>query len=536
MPKLPRPSLPRLSDLRPEKLFSAMQPTVFLGSASLVVGFVALGIGWPDAAETVFGNIQARILASFGWFYVLGATAMLVFVLWLLVSPYRHIRLGGEEAAPELSYLSWFAMMFSAGMGTGLVFWGVAEPVMHWQDPPLDIGDAGGAVREALRLSFFHWGLHPWSIYIVFGLSIAYFHFRHGLPLAPRSLLYPLIGRHIHGPIGHAIDILATVGTLFGVATSLGLGAIQINAGMARLMGLPRGEMTQVLIIAVITVIATISVVSGVQHGIRRLSQFNVALAGVLMLFVLIAGPTVYVIEVFLSGVGAYVQELVGTSLWLDAREESAWQANWTLFYWSWWISWSPFVGVFVARISRGRTVGEFILAVLFVPVLITFLWLSIFGGTALHAEVFGGAEITKVVDDDASAGLYVMLEQLPLASISSVLALLMVVVFFVTSSDSGSLVDDMVTSGGHPHPPKAQRVFWAVAEGTVAATLLLAGGLQALRTASLTSGLPMTAFLLVACWGLAKALRVDARTHGVPSRDSLRARSADDPADAADG
>ncbi|MBK1629911.1 choline transporter [Thiohalocapsa halophila] len=512
----------------PEKLFSAMQPTVFLGSAGLVLAFVGLGIGWPDAAETVFGGIQSGILANFGWFYVLGATAMLIFVLWLLVSPYRHIRLGGENAAPELSYPSWFAMMFSAGMGTGLVFWGVAEPMMHWQDPPFAPGPDGDTVREALRLSFFHWGFHPWAVYIVFGLSIAYFHFRHDLPLAPRSLLYPLIGRHIYGPIGHAVDILATVGTLFGVATSLGLGAIQINAGLTRLLDWPRGEGVQVGIIAVITLVATISVVSGVQHGIRLLSRFNVGLAGVLMAFVLVAGPTVYLLEVFLSGTGAYLQQLVGTSLWLDLRPDSDWQANWTLFYWSWWISWSPFVGVFVARISRGRTIGEFILAVLFVPVLITFLWLSVFGGTALHAEMTGAAEITQVVDDDASAGLYAMLEQLPFAAFTSVLALLMVVVFFVTSSDSGSLVDDMVTSGGHPHPPKAQRIFWAVAEGTVAATLLLAGGLQALRTASLTSGLPMTAFLLVSCWGLAKALRVDSRTHGVPERDELRRDAVD--------
>ena len=516
-----------------KKVFSAMQPTVFLGSAGLILAFVAVGIGWPEAAETIFGGIQSGILNNFGWLYVLGATTMLVFVLWLLVSPYRHIRLGGEDAAPELSYLSWFAMMFSAGMGTGLVFWGVAEPVMHWQSPPFAPGPDGDTAREALRLSFFHWGFHPWAGYIVFGLSIAYFHFRHELPLAPRSLLYPLIGRHIHGPIGHAVDILATVGTLFGVATSLGLGAIQINAGLARLLGVPRADVVQVAIIAVITVVATISVVSGVQRGIRLLSRFNVGLAGVLMLFVLVAGPTVYLIEVFLSGTGAYLQQLVGTSLWLDLRAGSDWQADWTLFYWSWWISWSPFVGVFVARISRGRTVGEFILAVLFVPVLITFLWLSVFGGTALHAELFGAGGITSVVSEDASAGLYAMLDQLPFASITSVLALLMVVVFFVTSSDSGSLVADMVTSGGHPHPPKAQRVFWAVAEGTVAATLLLAGGLQALRTASLTSGLPMTVFLLVACWGLAKALRVDARTHGVPSRSSLRRQSADTPDDA---
>lgn len=509
--------------------FSTIQPTVFLGSAALVVGFVALGVGWPSTAQQIFGTVQSGILNNFGWFYILGATLMLIFVLWLLVSPYRHIRLGGENSTPELGYLSWLAMMFSAGMGTGLVFWGVAEPMMHWSEPPFPPAPDGDTVREALRLSFFHWGLHPWAIYIVFGLSIAYFHFRHELPLAPRSLLYPLIGARIHGPIGHAVDIVATVGTLFGVATSLGLGAIQINSGLTRLSGLPQSGAVQVGIIAVITVIATISVVSGVRHGIRLLSRLNIALAALLLIFVLVTGPTVYLLEVFVSSSGAYLQQLIGQSLWLDLRPDSRWQSDWTLFYWSWWISWSPFVGIFVARISRGRTIGEFILAVLFAPVLLTFLWFAVFGGTALHGAVFGDSAILATVEDNPSAGLYAMLGQLPLQFISAVLATLMVVVFFVTSSDSGSLVDDMVTSGGHPNPPAAQRVFWAVAEGTVAATLLLAGGLQALRTASLTSGLPMTLLLLLTCWGLLRALRTDARTAGVPAREALRSSPDDE-------
>jgi choline/glycine/proline betaine transport protein len=509
--------------LKLSRLFSAMQPTVFLGSAAIVIGFVVFGSAWPETARRVFGAIQSGIVDYFGWLYILGATLMLVFVLWLMFSRFSGIRLGGDDADPEFSYLSWLAMMFSAGMGTGLVFWGVAEPLMHWSQPPFPPASDEGAVREAMRLTYFHWGLHPWAIYICFGLALAYFHFRHELPLAPRSLLYPVIGRHIYGPIGHAVDILATVGTLFGVATSLGLGAMQINAGISRIAAIPESTSVQVGIIAVITLVATISVVSGVQHGIRLLSKLNVSLAALLLLFVLVAGPTVYILQVLISSIGAYVQQLAGSSLWLDLRPDSAWQADWTLFYWSWWISWSPFVGVFVARISRGRTIREFIIAVLLVPVLATFVWLAVFGGTALHAEITRGAELAQLVQGNASAGLHAMLERLPLSSITSVLATLMVVVFFVTSSDSGSLVDDMVTSGGHPHPPRAQRVFWAVAEGTVAATLLLAGGLQALRTASLTSGLPMTLFLLIACWGLVKALRADARAEGVPSRRALR-------------
>jgi choline/glycine/proline betaine transport protein len=504
-------------------LLEAMQPTVFLGSAAVVIGFVALGVGWPDLLERAFEAIQSFIVHKFGWFYVLGTTGFLVFVLWLLFSRYGDIRLGGEEATPEFDYFSWFTMMFSAGMGTGLVFWGVAEPMTHFLHPPTGTGGEPGDVLQAMRLAFFHWGLHPWAVYIVFGLSLAYFHFRHGLPLAPRSLLYPVIGKGIYGPIGHGVDILATVGTLFGVATSLGLGAMQINTGVSQLTDIPHNQTVQVAIVALITAVATISVVSGIHRGIRRLSQANLILAGLLFAFVFLAGPTVYLLEVFVSSLGAYLQKLVASSFWLDVRQNVDWQADWTLFYWSWWISWSPFVGVFVARISKGRTVREFITAVLFVPVLVTFLWLSVFGGTGLYIEIYGPGGLAGPIQENAALALHTMLGALPLGAIASVFATLLVVVFFVTSSDSGSLVDDMVTSGGHPNPPRAQRVFWALAEGTVAATLLLAGGLQALRTASLTSGLPMTVFLGVACYGLVAAFRADQAVKGIPSRQELK-------------
>jgi choline/glycine/proline betaine transport protein len=504
-----------------------MQPTVFLGSAAIVIGFVTLGVGWPEAMQRTFSAIQTFIVNHFGWLYVLGTTGFLVFVIWLLFSRFGRIRLGGEDARPEFGYFSWFTMMFSAGMGTGLVFWGVAEPMTHFLEPPRGSGGEPDDVLQAMRISFFHWGLHPWAVYIVFGLALAYFHFRHDLPLAPRSLLYPVLGRRIHGPIGHAVDILATVGTLFGVATSLGLGAMQINTGVSQLTGIAHDTGVQIVIIGLITAVATISVVSGIHQGIRRLSQFNMVLAALLFLFVFLAGPTVYLLEVFTSSVGAYLQNLVASSFWLDVRQDVDWQANWTLFYWSWWISWSPFVGVFVARISRGRTVREFIVAVLFVPVLATFLWLAVFGGTGLHIEIYGQGGLAEPIREDAALALHAMLDKLPLSTITSVLATLLVVVFFVTSSDSGSLVDDMVTSGGHPNPPRAQRVFWAVSEGVVAATLLLGGGLQALRTASLTSGLPMTLFLAVACFGLVRAFRAEDQVQGVPERAELRSGDA---------
>ncbi len=502
-----------------------MNPPVFLGSAAVVIVFVLVGTLFTDFARRTFAAIQQFIVGYFGWFYVLGATTMLVFVLWLLFSRVGRIRLGGDDARPEFGYFSWFAMMMAAGMGIGVVFFGAAEPIQHYIDSPTAQSRTPQAVREAMRFTFYHWGLHPWAIYSAMALPLAYFHFRYKLPLAPRSLLYPLLGEGIHGRIGHAVDILCTVGTLFGVATSLGLGAQQINTGLNQLMGLPTGTWSQIGLIAAITAVATVSVVSGIKVGIRRLSEFNVGLAGVILLFVLITGPTLYIVELFISSVGYYLQKLPQTSLWPGAE----WQGNWTLFYWSWWISWSPFVGVFVARISKGRTIRQFIFAAFVVPTLMGFLWFSVIGGTALHIEQFGVGGVAEATVQDPTLSLYRVLGELPLVKLTWGVATLLIVVFFITSSDSGSLVDDMVTSGGDPNPPKAQRVFWAVSEGAVAATLLLAGGLTALRTASLTTGVPMTLFLLVACYGLGKALRVDIQKQGKVERQALTGKPDDD-------
>ena len=499
-----------------------MQPVVFFGSAAVVVGFVLFGGLFTPLAARVFRSIQSYIVETFGWFYLLTATTLLISVIWLIFSRFGRIRLGGENARPEFGYLTWFSMLMSAGMGIGVVFFGVAEPMLHYLAPPTTAGESAEAVREAMRFTFFHWGLHPWAIYSAIALPLAYFHFRHGLPLAPRSLLYPLLGERIHGPWGHAVDILCTVGTLFGVATSLGLGSIQINAGLDRLLGVEQGTQQQVLLIAGITAIATISVVSGLHLGIRYLSQFNIGLAGLILVFVLVAGPTIYIIELFVSSLGYYLQTLPGTSLWINPSPESDWQQNWTLFYWSWWISWSPFVGVFVARISKGRTLRQFILTVLLVPSLAGFVWFAAMGGTGLFLERFGDGGIAAVTQENNALSLYALLDQLPVSTLTATLATVLIFVFFVTSSDSGSLVDDMVTSGGHPNPPRAQRVFWALAEGAVAAVLVITGGLQALRTASLTTGLPMAVFLLVAMYGLIRALRVDAAAAGIPQQEAL--------------
>jgi len=487
-----------------------MNPTVFFGSAAIVVVFVIGGGLFTESAAALFQATQRNISRYLGWYYVLVVSGFLVFALALLSFPVKRVRIGGPDARPEFSRFGWFTMLFAAGMGIGLVFYGVAEPLLHFDAPLRAEPQSPAALLEAMRLSYFHWGLHAWAIYIVLALAIAHAHFSRGLPLAPRSAFEPLIGDRIHGPIGDAVDILCTVGTLLGVATSLGLGAMQINASLDVFFGWPSSVWLQALIIATITAVATISVVLGVKQGIQRLSQLNIVLAGLLLAFVFVVGPTLYSIELFVTTLGRYVQKLPQASLFLEPGSGSDWQASWTLFYWGWWISWSPFVAIFVARISKGRTVQEFVLGVLLVPTLVTFFWFATFGGAALYAQIEQGAALIDAVGQNVSTSLQVLLSQLPLASVTTALATLVITIFFVTSSDSGSFVDDMVTSGGDPNPPRAQRVFWAVSEGVVAGTLLLMGGLTAIRNAAISLGLPMSLVLVAATIALTRSLFAD--------------------------
>jgi len=504
------------------RFVARMEPRVFLPAAACVLAFVTAGTLFTEATRTTFRTVQDFIVGTFGWFYILAASVLLLITLWLLFSRHGRVRLGGPDATPDFSYLAWFSMLLSAGMGIGIVFFGVAEPMLHYLQPPEGEARTPQALQDAMRYTYFHWGLHPWAIYTMFALPLAYFHFRHDLPLAPRSLLYPLIGDRIFGPVGHTVDILCVVGTLFGVATSLGLGAIQVNAGLGQLFDINQGLGPQLALVGLITVAATISVVSGLDRGIRLLSQFNVALAALIFAFVLAAGPTVYLVELFIESFGQYLQRLPETSFRTAPGGEDDWHEQWTLFYWSWWISWSPFVGVFVARISRGRTLREFILTALLVPTTGSFFWFAVLGGTGLHLENSGVGDVVAAVQENEAFALFAVLGELPFSTLSYGAATLLVIVFFITSSDSGSFVDDMITSGGHPNPPRAQRVFWAVSEGAVAAILLYAGGLTALRTASLTTGLPIAVFLLVSAVGLARALRLDTRADGVPDREDL--------------
>lgn len=484
-----------------------VNPYTFFISIAAILTFLFFGVLFPDRTGNLFDSVQTFIVTRFGWFYILSVALFLVFVIYLFFSRFGDIKLGPDDSLPDYSYVSWFAMLFSAGMGIGLVFFSVAEPMFHYLAPPTMDGESLEAAREAMRLTFFHWGFHPWAIYIVVGLSLAYFSFRKGLPLSIRSAFYPLLGERIYGWMGNTIDILAIFGTMFGVATSLGLGVMQVNAGLEYLFGVPVSTNVQIMLISGITLIATVSVVLGLDKGIRVLSNFNMTVAIGLVLFVFLAGPTIYLLNATVENTGYYLQNLIESTFWLGSFEEgtSDWLGGWTLFYWGWWIAWSPFVGMFIARISRGRTIKEFIAGVLLVPTAFTFIWLTVFGNTGLHLEITQGVSISNLGTEQM---LFAMLNSLPLSVISSLAATLVIITFFVTSSDSGSLVIDMLASGGKTNPPVGQRVFWAVSEGAVAAVLLLAGGLAALQTASITTGLPFTVILLLMCYSLYKGLK----------------------------
>ena len=485
----------------------AIHPTVFWFSAGLAVVFVAVCLAYLNEMAAVFNEVLASITGSMGWFFVLAVNIYLAVILFFLFSRHGNIRLGGETAVPEFSYWGWLSMLFSAGMGIGLMFWSVAEPIHHFSSPPWGEPETAEAARLAMGITFFHWGFHAWGLYGLMALALAYFAFNRGLPLTVRSTFYPLLGDRIHGRAGDLIDILAALATLFGLATSLGLGAQQVNAGFGYLFGISQSSTVQVILIAGITALATISLVLGLDRGIKRLSQLNVIVATLLLLFVLFAGPTRYLLDALVENLGIYLSYLPRLSLWTEAYSGTDWQHGWTIFYWAWWIAWSPFVGIFVARVSKGRTVREFVGAILLVPTLATCVWLTVFGNSALYVELFGAGGIVAAVKENAAVALFQLLEHYPLTTITSALAVCIVVTFFVTSSDSASLVIDIITSGGHLNPPVIQRVFWAVMEGVVAAVLLLGGGLQALQTAVVTTGLPFAIVLFLLSFSLVRGI-----------------------------
>lgn len=490
---------------------------VFFSAAVFTLLLVAFAIIAPKAAQTLFESMQAWIIGNASWFYILVVAIILISVAFLAISRYGDIKLGPDHSEPDYRNFTWFAMLFSAGMGIGLMFFGVAEPVMHFVSPPVGEGGTVEAARESMKITFFHWGLHAWAIYAAVALTLAFFSFRHGLPLTLRSALYPLIGNRIHGPIGHAVDIFAIIGTVLGVATSLGLGVAQMNSGLNHLFGIPVGVVPQIVLIVITCGLATLSVASGLDKGIRFLSEANMVLAVVLLLFVLTVGPTVFLFQTFVQNTGAYLSDIVNKTFNLYAYEPTDWLGGWTLFYWGWWIAWSPFVGLFIARISRGRTIREFVCGVLLVPAGFTLFWMTVFGDTAIYYILVGGDQgLAKAVDADSSLALFAFLELLPWSSVISVFAIAMVAVFFVTSADSGALVVDLLASGGADRTPVWQRIFWSLSMGAVAIALLLADGLTALQTATIASALPFSIILLLSLWGLFKALKLDATKRGI--------------------
>ncbi|WP_340109539.1 BCCT family transporter [Pikeienuella sp. HZG-20] len=500
---------------------------VFMISGLSIIAFVFYTLALPEQSGALFSWLFSAVTQQFDWFFFGAADIFVIFCLALIVLPYGSVRLGGKDAVPDYSYIGWFAMLFAAGMGIGLMFYGVSEPLTHfstafggvtmedgarsdWAPLGAAAGDQAEAIRLGMAATVFHWGLHPWAIYAVVALALALFTYNKGLPLTIRSAFHPIFGDRVWGWTGHVIDTLAVFATLFGLATSLGFGATQANAGLNHLFGVPVGPTAEVLLISGITAVATISVLRGLDGGVKVLSEINMGLAFVLLLFVLLVGPTLAILTGFVSSLGAYVEYLPGLANPLG-REDTNFSQGWTAFYWAWWISWSPFVGMFIARVSRGRTVREFLICVLLIPSMVCILWMSVFGGAAIQQVVQDG--FTAVQDAPLELKLFLMLEQLPLSSITSLIGIVLVMVFFITSSDSGSLVIDTITAGGKVDAPVPQRVFWCVFEGAVAIVLLLSvGGLASLQSMVISTGLPFTVVLLLMCVAIVKGLASEPR------------------------
>ncbi|MFD2531332.1 BCCT family transporter [Gracilimonas halophila] len=504
------------------KYFDIHKP-VFWPSVILITALI-VGVIWAgDAANEAFNSVRVGITDAASWLFVGAVNIFIGFALYFAFSKYGDIRLGGKDAEPDFSTMAWFAMLFSAGMGIGLMFYAVAEPMWHLISPPHAEVGSTEAIRDAMGVTFLHWGLHAWAIYAIVALALAFFAFNRDLPLSFRSVFYPILGDRINGWIGDVIDILAVLATLFGLATSLGLGAAQAGAGMEYVFGFENTTNLQIIIIAGVTAIAVVSVVLGIDKGVKVLSEFNIRLAGLFLLFILVVGPTLYILSSFIQNLGHYAQNFGTYSFWTQSYEEGSFMSSWTVFYWAWWISWSPYVGMFIARISRGRSVKQFVLGVLIVPTMLTFLWMSGFGGSALFLETNGIAEIASAVEADQTTSLFILLDQFPWSMVTSFLAIILVLSFFVTSSDSGSLVIDGLTSGGKLDAPVGQRIFWASTEGLVAAVLLLGGGLGALQAGAISTGLPFVFVLLVMCYSLKRGLEKEHQDYLRKDRDKER-------------
>jgi glycine betaine transporter len=487
---------------------------VYSVSLLLTSIFIVLGIFFQESLTDAASAFLSTTIDYFGWFYLMATLAFLFFSTFLMFSRYGKIRLGEETDRPNYSTWSWLAMLFSAGMGIGLIFWGVAEPVFHYTSPPTGDGSTADAANLAMTYTYFHWGLHPWATYTIVGLSLAFFQFRRKLPGLISSVFYPILGERVHGPIGKTIDILAIFATVFGVATSLGLGTMQIAGGMNAIFGLPNTTIMQITIIAVITLLFMISASTGISKGIKLLSNVNILLAFAIMGLLIILGPTTQIFKVFTNTLGSYMNDLLYMSLRSRPFGDNSWIAGWTLFYWAWWIAWAPFVGSFIARISKGRTIKEFILGVLFIPTLGTFVWFSAFGGSALHLiHNLGNTALAEQATSDVTSALFAFFSYFPLGSTLSVLAIILVVTFFVTSADSATFVLGMFSSGGSLNPSNTIKLTWGTILSVTSIVLLLSGSLSTLQTASIAAAFPFAIIMVFMCYSLMKGLGSELKT-----------------------
>ncbi|GAA4366718.1 BCCT family transporter [Paeniglutamicibacter cryotolerans] len=497
---------------------------VFWPAAIIVVVFASFAIIVPDTAQALFAGIQGAIVGYFNWYYVLLATSLVLFCLWLGFGRFGDIKLGKDDDEPEFSLGSWFSLLFAAGMGIGLVFYGVSEPLSHFASPkPGVTGTPSDLAQAALSQTFLHWGVHAWSIYVVIGLALAYAIHRRGRPVSIRWTLEPLLGRRVRGGVGNLIDVVALVGTIFGVATSLGLGVLQISAGLESAGLITSSMAIDLVIIIVVTAFVLVSVLSGVGKGMKWLSNTNLILAGAFLVFLLVVGPTEFLLRNFVQSTGNYLQSFFGMAFNVSAFSGDAgeaWQSNWTTFYWGWWISWAPFVGIFIARISKGRTVRQFVAGVILVPTLITLLWFSVLGGTALYSQLNGpGGLVGPDGTVDTAGALFSTLAQLPAGSVLTVGAIIMIVIFFITSADSGALVMGMLASGGEVEPKNWLRIFFTLATSLLASALLLSGGLEALKTAAIIIALPFSVVLIMVCWATYRAFSRESRAYDKAKR-----------------
>jgi len=498
--------------------FAGMNSLMAIASMIMILGFVGFTIYDVEFANGIFTKMKDFIIGTLDWYYVLVMSSILIFVIWLMFSRFGKVRLGKDDDTPDFSTFSWVCMLFSAGLGSGLIYWGVAEPIFHIQDNPF-LGMEGvkpnsvEAAVVALRVTIFHWGLHGWALYVLVGLSLAYFSYRNDLPLTLRTALYPVLKDRIYGGWGHAIDLIGVFGTIFGLATSLGMGVVAINAGMENLIGLANNTPNQLILIAIITALGTTSAATGVSKGVRILSEMNVWLSLLLLVAFLVLAPTAFIMGLLITSTGDYLWNVIPMGFWIDSQLGRDWQSWWTIFYWGWWIAWCPFVGLFIARISKGRTVREFCSCVLLVPSLVVLIWMCVFGGGSIGIDILNNGGVMEAVNADYSLGVFKAFEGMGVSWLVFPLTCLttfLLVSWFVTSSDSGTLVMCTMLSMGDEHPPVKFRIFWGAISGVVAGVLLLAGGLNALQTASIVAGLPISVVLVIMAYGVVKALKKD--------------------------